>query len=69
MSREEKLQAAIDAAAQRVVDEINNKKAISQELGRMPGVHDAFKTADKNIARAQKDLGKAVERQQRHQQR
>ncbi|WP_329004099.1 hypothetical protein OHA18_11940 [Kribbella sp. NBC_00709] len=52
-------QRAVDAAAQRVVDEKQNKTDISRELGRMPGHHDAFRTADKNIKNAKKDLKKA----------
>lgn len=63
MSKAERLQKAVDAAAQRVIDEMQNKKDVSRELGRMPGAHDAFKSADKNIRAARRDLKKAVKKQ------
>jgi hypothetical protein len=56
---ERRAQRAVDAAAKRVVDEKQNKTDISQQLGRMPAHHEAFRTADKNIKAAKKDLKKA----------
>ncbi|HEY3561527.1 MAG TPA: hypothetical protein VGL05_28880 [Kribbella sp.] len=66
MSKADRLQRAVDAAARRVADEMQNKKDVGRELGRMPGHHDAFKAADKNIKRAQKDHKAAVKKQQKY---
>jgi hypothetical protein len=63
VSRDDKLQNAVDAAAKRVLDEMQNKKDVGRELRGMPGMHDAFKTADRHIKQAKKDLKKAVKKQ------
>ncbi|HWD82568.1 MAG TPA: hypothetical protein VG497_26895 [Kribbella sp.] len=66
MSKADRLQRAVDAAAKRVLDETQNKKDVSRELGRMPGHHDAFKAADRNIKGAKRDLKKAVKKQAKY---